>query len=188
MADVAILRNVGGLVFDATLKEAHTSEIEVTRNPIETGADVADHMYVKPKKVTISAGVTDDPLYVSTNDLFTGTSRTQAAFDLLVSLQESGEPFDIQTGLRLYQSMMCLSIRTEQDKDTTRVLFFEAEFEEVRIVSTQTVTYPPRKVGPTKRQASQTVQKGQQQGSQVTDTTKKGSLLAMAAGILKGGK
>lgn len=176
MANVAILRNVGGLVFDATLREAHTLSIEVTENPIETGSEVADHMFVKPKRLTISAGVSDTPLHSSAQDQFAGPSRTTAAFNLLESLQESGEPFNIQTGLKLYTNMMCTEIRAEQDKDTDSVLFFEADFKEAIIVSTQTVTYPPRAAGKTTRQASQTIQKGQQQGTQVTDPNKQASV------------
>lgn len=174
---VAILRNMGGLVFDATIREAHTHSIEVTRNPIETGSEVSDHMYVKPKKVTIAAAVSNNPLHQIANDQFAGKSRSQAALALLDSLQESGEPFFIQTGLKFYSNMMCTEVRTEQDKDTEEILFFEADCEEVFIVSTQTVTYPPRLAGKTTRQGSQTVQKGKQQGDQVTSTSTHSSLL-----------
>lgn len=170
---VAILRNVGGLVFDATLREAHTSEIELTENPIELGSEVSDHMYVKPKKLTICAGVSNTTLHDLVDDQFAGDSRMQAAFDLLTNLQESGEPFSIQTGLRFYPQMMCLCIRAEQDKDTDDVLYFEADFKAVEIVSTQTVTYTPKKV----RTGTAPKKKGEQQGTQVTDKQKQQSLL-----------
>ena len=173
---MTIIRSVGGLVFDATFRESHTSEIEVTENPIETGSMVSDHMYVKPAKLTIAAGVSNSPLYTSADDQFGGNSRTQAAFNLLQNLQQSGEPFSVQTGLTLYNNMMCKAIRSDQDKDTSEVFEFEADFVGVNIVSTQTVTYPTRAAGKTMHQASQTISKGQQQGTQVTDPNKKKQL------------
>lgn len=174
---VAILRNVGGLVFDATLKEGHQLEIDVTENPIETGSSVADNMYVKVPKITVTAGVGNTLLHNLLNDPFSGSNRAQAAFDALTALQVSGEPFAVQTGLRFYPTMMCKSIRAEQDKDTDAVLFFEADFVGVNIVGTETVSYTPRAAGATSRQAAKTKNKGEQQGTQVPDS-KKGSLLA----------
>lgn len=166
MANISIIRSVGGFVFDATFRESHTSEIEVTDNPVEIDSDVNDNMYVKPYKLTIAAGVSNSPLRVSGNDPFAGTNRAQAAFVALKALQASGEPFSIQTGLILYDNMMLLTIRATQDKDTDEVLDFEADFKGVNIVGTQVVTYPPRAPGKTTHQASKTDSKGEKQGTQ----------------------
>jgi hypothetical protein len=185
---IAIIRSVGGLVFDATFEETHQSELEVTDNPVETGVVVSDHAFMKPLRVTISAGVSDVLLNPRNADPFaTGGSRSRQAFDLLKKLQASAEPFDVQTGLRLYQNMICTNIRTSQDKDTANVLVFEAELREVIIVSTQTVTYPPRKAGSTTRQGKAKTQKGEQQGSQVAETNKKQSILKKLVSALGGG-
>ena len=54
---VSIVRNVGGLIFDATFSEQHKVELEVTDNPVERGAPVTDHARMKPVSVTIKAGV-----------------------------------------------------------------------------------------------------------------------------------
>ena len=56
---VAIIRSMGGLVFDAVFEETHESELEITDDPVETGASVSDHAYMLPLKLTISAGVSD---------------------------------------------------------------------------------------------------------------------------------
>lgn len=180
---VAIIRSVGGLVFDATFKEHHESPAEVTENPVETGVSVADHMFMKPLRCTISAGVSDVQVNPRKNDPFGGgSSRSQMAFNMLSILQASFEPFDVQTGLKLYSNMVCTNITCEQDKDTAGAFIFEAELREVIMVSTQTVTYPPRAKGSTARQAGATKQRGQVQGTQVTDPNKqstvKKSLLA----------
>lgn len=186
---VAIIRSMGGLVFDAVFEETHQSDLEVTDNPVETGVVVSDHAYMNPLSVTLSAGVSDVVLnQINTTDVFASdASRSKKAFELLTELQKKAEPFDLQTGLKLYKNMICKSIRTSQDKDTANVLVFEATLREVLIVYTQAVKYPPRKAGGTKRQAGAKKDKGEQQGKEVTDQKQKASLLSKVKKAVTGG-
>lgn len=186
---VAIIRSMGGLVFDAVFEETHEADLEVTDNPVETGVVVSDHAFMKPLRVKISAGVSDTPLAAVTDDPFASDAgRSRRAFELLSELQKRAEPFDLQTGLKLYENMVCTSIRTSQDKDSSGALLFTAEMREVIIVYTQVVTYPPRKPGATKRQAGQKKDKGEQRGNEVTDKPKKQSLSKKLADAIGGKK
>lgn len=186
---VAIIRSMGGLVFDAVFEETHEADLEVTDNPVETGVVVSDHAFMKPLRVKISAGVSDTPLAVVADDPFASDAgRSRRAFELLTELQKRAEPFDLQTGLKLYENMVCTSIRTSQDKDSSGALLFTAELREVIIVYTQVVTYPPRKPGATKRQAGPKKDKGEQQGKEVTNPAKKKSLIKKGAEALWGKK
>lgn len=186
---VAIIRSMGGLVFDAVFEETHEAELEVTDNPVETGVVVSDHAFMKPLRVKISAGVSDTPLAAVTDDPFASDAgRSRRAFELLTELQKRAEPFDLQTGLKLYENMVCTSIRTSQDKDSSGALLFTAELREVIIVYTQVVTYPPRKPGATKRQAGPKKDKGEQQGKEVTNSAEKKSLIKKGADALWGKK
>lgn len=180
---VAILRQVGGLVFDSTFSEKHEVSAEITQNPVETGVNVADHMFMKPRRVTISAGVSDVHLSAITNDQFSGgSSRSQAAYNLLTQLQASFEPFNVQTGLKLYENFVVKTITCEQDKDTPYAFVFIAELEEVIFVSTQMVTLPPLASGSTQRQAGTPVQRGNVQPTQVTDPQKQQEIMDQATG------
>ena len=186
---VAIIRSMGGLVFDAVFEETHEADLEVTDNPVETGVVVSDHAFMKPLRVKISAGVSDTPLAVVTDDPFASDAgRSRRAFELLTELQKRAEPFAMQTGLKLYENMVCTSIRTSQDKDSSGALLFTAELREVIIVYTQVVTYPPRKPGATKRQAGPKKDKGEQQGKEVTNPAEKKSLIKKGADALWGKK
>lgn len=186
---VAIIRSMGGLVFDAVFEETHEADLEVTDNPVETGVVVSDHAFMKPLRVKISAGVSDTPLAAVTDDPFASDAgRSRRAFELLTELQKRAEPFDLQTGLKLYENMVCTSIRTSQDKDLSGALLFTAELREVIIVYTQVVTYPPRKPGATKRQAGPKKDKGEQQGKEVTEKPKKQSLSKKLADAIGGKK
>lgn len=182
---VAVIRSMGGLVFDAVFEETHEADLEVTDNPVETGVVVSDHAFMKPLRLSISAGVSDTPLAVVTDDPFASDAgRSRRAFEVLTELQRRAEPFAMQTGLKLYENMVITSIRTSQDKDTSGALFFTASLREVIIVNTETVKYPPRKPGATKRQAGPKKHKGEQQGKEVTDESKKKKLRESAAHAL----
>lgn len=161
---VAVLRSMGGIVFDAIFEETHASELEVTDNPVETGVTVSDHAFMRPLRLSLVGGVSDTPLQQAPGDPFASDAgRSKRAYELLTELQRKAEPFDVQTGLKLYSNMVCERINTSQDKDTANVLFFYADLREVIIVNTETVTYPPRKPGPTARQSGPTRRKGEQQ-------------------------
>ncbi|HUH47842.1 MAG TPA: hypothetical protein VLZ54_11860 [Arenibacter sp.] len=180
---------MGSLTFDAVFEEAHESELVVTDNPVETGVLVSDHAYMAPLKLIISAGVSDTPLRGPDspipNDPFASDSagRAQKAFDLLSELQKLAEPFEVQTGLKLYRNMVCTTIRTLQDKDTSGAFLFTATLREIIITYTQVVNYPPRKPGPTQRQASAKKTRGEQQSVPVEEKRK--SALVKLLGFIK---
>lgn len=144
-----VSRNIGGYVFDAVISEEHTSELEVTDSPVETGESISDHAYMKPKKLKIVAGVSDvilNPLtrFSGADKFGAGDSRSVTAFKLLQELQETREPFNVQTGLKLYSNMVITSLSVTQDKESAKAAMFECHLREVIIVETQTVKYPPR--------------------------------------------
>lgn len=184
---VSVLRSMGGLVFDAVFEESHESELQVTDNPVETGVIVSDHAFMKPLRLSITAGVTATPLRKSVTDPFgQGDDRPRRAFELLTELQSLAEPFDVQTGFKLYKNMVCTSIRTAQDKATANAFVFSAELREVLIVNTHWVSYRQLKDKATKQQASKKKEKGEQQGKVVTNTATKKKLkesLSSKAGV-----
>jgi len=215
---VAVIRSMSGLAFDAVFEETHEADLEVTDNPVETGVVVSDHAFMKPLKVTISAGVSDTPLAgwgggfqinagalvgggtgegkdfwsrnVTRDPFASDTSRSKRAYELLTELQKRAEPFDLQTGLKLYKNMVITSIRTSQDKDTSGALLFTAELREVIVVKTKIMKYEllaPRP-GPTARQAKPMKHKGEQQGKEVTSETEKKKLKGSLADALGIGK
>lgn len=166
---VTIHRAIGELTFDATFQEDHTAELEVTDNPIETGALVSDHAFMRPLRVEITAGVSDI-LTPSGNPAYGGGSgRAQTAYQLLTELQKSAEPFIVQTGLKVYENMVCESIRTAQERDSAHILYFTASLREVLIVETESTTYPPRAAGSTTQQASKPVNRGEIQGQRLAE-------------------
>lgn len=172
---VAVVRKFDSMIFDATISENHVSELEVTDSPIETGQSISDHAFMKPLTLKISASVSDvvlNPFKRFGSGLtFSGsTKRSKKAFEMLQELQAKAEPFDIQTGLKLYKNMVISRLSATQDKDSGQILNVDIDAREVIIVSTATVTYPSRTKA---KQAQQTNSKGTQQSDKVENQPEK---------------
>jgi hypothetical protein len=100
------------------------------------------------------------------------STRCQRAYRQLRALQKSAVPFQVQTGYELYDDMVIEDFDTEQDKDTGAVLYFKAALKQILIVGTETVTFPPRKAGKTKRQAAKKADGGEKKAPAVDDANK----------------
>ncbi|AOJ86732.1 hypothetical protein WS87_08625 [Burkholderia sp. MSMB0856] len=48
---------IGTITLDVVQEESHTSDLEITENPVESGAEVADHAFLKPSEVVVSGMV-----------------------------------------------------------------------------------------------------------------------------------
>ncbi len=160
--------------FDVVEVEETALETEVTDNPVETGVSIADHAFDKPVKLTITAAVSDLPPPGKGQDAFAavGTSRSLAAYAWLDQVRRAHEPFSVQTGLAMFPSMIITSLRTKQDKDTSRVLKFTVELREIVYVFTQTVIYPAKQPK-TKRAVAPTKDDGNKDSGELTDADKK---------------
>ena len=145
-------KSIGGIQLDAVLSESHNNEVSLTTNPVEIGADITDHAVVKPKKINMLAQVSDTPLGLAAFgkivDLVTGLfgtstgeniTRSNAAYNAIVQLQEAREPIELQTKLRLYTNMIITSVKTQQDKSTSRIVRMSIDLQEVLIVTSEVV-------------------------------------------------
>ncbi len=170
--------------FDAVIRESHHSELEVTDNPLETGVVVSDHAFMRPDRLEVEAMVGDVWLHAldengqPVKDTWQSEAgRSVSAFALIQELQRTAVPFNIQTGLRLYQNMVVVSLDADQDASTASALLFRAQLREIIRATTETVTYPPRKAGKPKRQASKKVSAGEKQAVAPATEAKKQSIL-----------
>lgn len=132
-----IQRNIGGFVADITITEEHSDETVITEHPVEQGAEITDHSYLRPGTVTITAGWSNsspgalgDPAYV------------QNIYAALLALRATRQPFNVVTGKRSYTNMLFKRISTTTDEKTENAMIITAELQEILIATTQTVTTP----------------------------------------------
>lgn len=50
-------RNIGKFILDGTQNENNKSNLRITKNPVESGANVADHAILEPKQITIKGHI-----------------------------------------------------------------------------------------------------------------------------------
>lgn len=123
-------RSIGPVKVDAVIKEIIESRLRITEMPIEFGADVTDHAYVEPMRITIE-GIIGGSLLSSSSG---GRAIAVAAWQALKALQQSREPFTLISGLDVHRNILIESLIAERDKDHSMVLKFTAELRQVQIV------------------------------------------------------
>jgi hypothetical protein len=125
----ALSRSIGPIPVDVVVREQHESNLVITMNPVEFGSAVSDHAYAEPKKLILDAVMGSR----------TGPNSIPAAYQSLVRLQETREPFDVVTGLMIYRNMLVERLTVQRDSRMAAILYFTAELREVIIVDTETV-------------------------------------------------
>lgn len=174
--------------FDAVVRESHESEISITENPIEGGSPAHDHAVILPKRYEMEGRVSDSPMPSGGAAVFgTEGRRSVTAFEMLIGLQESREVFTVLTGLKRYTNMMLKKITTVQDAGTAEVLDFTAQLQQVRIVNTEIVTFPPRRPGKTKKQGDKKTEGGEKK-AEAPKPVDRASLLTKLKDYMSGGE
>jgi hypothetical protein len=131
-------RNIAGFIADVTIREDHEDELIVTDNPVEQGADVTDHSYKAPARLTIDVGYSN-----SSPNSFGDPNYVQNVYAQFLALQASRQPFEVITGKRFYRNMVILMLHTVTDEATENVLLLTVRMREIILVDTQTVSVPP---------------------------------------------
>lgn len=123
MSCILVNRAIGGVFVDVVISEEHESSMTIAEHPVERGAKISDHAWQERKRVTMEGVV--------------GAARSVSAYQQLLAVQQTAEPFSLVTGLMVYQDMLIERITVTRDKEHPRVLKFAAELSEVRIVNTE---------------------------------------------------
>lgn len=172
----------GVVEFDAdlTISEQHERSSVVTDHPVESGANVSDHVIVQPERVILRGFVTDSTAAVFAADEGTGgePGRTQDAFDVLDQLAASREPMDVVTGRKEYSSMVIT--RLDLPRERPNSMQFTIELQQVKIVDsadgTLLAAVADAAIGETGDAATQDrvageVNRGRQQAREASEST-----------------
>ena len=145
MADtqtVGIRTRIGGLYFQAILKEDHNSKLRITEHPVETGANIADHAFLEPQSLSIEIGMSDAAAYLSSS--FIGENCSVDAFTTLKKMQASRQPLTVITRLATYQNMLIETLTSPVDFKNFRGMRATVGLREIITAATATVVMPDR--------------------------------------------
>lgn len=116
-------RSFGGFSGYVTLTESSIDEIEITQQPVQQGAPIADHAFKKPNSLSIQIK--------KTGSLFTSLS---SLYQQLLTLQSSFVPFTVTTPKRTYTNMLMKTLGVTTDKTTENCIAINIAFQNVILV------------------------------------------------------
>lgn len=149
--------NIGGIDVQVDLEETHESILEVTQHPVEDGADITDHSYMRPVELVMRCGwsnaqgipnpITNFAAAQSLVKTVFNKDSTESASDFVTGvymqlrkLQSSRELITINTSLLNYASMLITSLQVTRDQRTASVLMVTASFRQVILVAPKSTT------------------------------------------------
>ena len=174
MARQAKIPQLGSLMADCWLAEEHGREMEITENPIEFGAPITDHAFVKPRELVVEFGVTNTPL--TENLIFgaSGTDRIERAREILFKFQDDKTFLSVQTltGGR-YERLLIQSVNWRTDSMNPQSVTYALKLKEVKITQTQTTTYTPLPAEERVAQQTSATKKAGEKSAKKLDATAK---------------
>lgn len=125
-------RRIASFTAMCVVEEVGRDELEITKHPVQDGAMISDHAYVKAADLTIKVLFDDDQLPLD------------EIYKQLLELQASRLLFDVVTGKRIYKNMLMKSLSQTTDAEKENILSIDMALEEIIIVQVEVATVPPR--------------------------------------------
>lgn len=146
---------IGDVAIDCTVTETHTATATVTKHPVESGANITDHIRPEPVQLSVTGIVSDTPIgskqiqraidaggaKVQITESETPTSAVgfgRTAWAKLEAIRVAAKPVKVTTRDRTYESMALTSLTVPKEAKNGGALYFTAQFEQVRIVFNRT--------------------------------------------------
>lgn len=136
---------IGEIELDAILNESASTAARITKNPVENGADINDHIIIDPMSFSVSGVVSN----VSSNiiqavstipSIFANKTKSQIAWDELLELQANRQPFTLVQGLKTYNNVVIQSLSESQDVNTANALYVNIALRELILGGTEELT------------------------------------------------
>lgn len=122
-------------VFDAVIRAHHNQSLQITEHPIQVGANISDHAYLMPFRLSLEIGVSD-AMDAYAAGMWSGSqSKSVAAYQTLLALQAARVFITVSTRLKTYTNMMIESISPEEDLRTVASLRATITFKQVFTVA-----------------------------------------------------
>jgi hypothetical protein len=103
-----------------TVTENTIDAIEITQQPVQQGANIADHAFKKPTTLSIQIAFSSSL-----------TQSLATIYKNLLVLQSSFQPFNVVTPKRTYYSMLFASLGQTTDKQKENILSINASFQQI---------------------------------------------------------
>lgn len=131
---------IGVIEIDATTDESHVYTSEATQFPVESKANITDHVIEKPFTMTMAGvtaerGLTGFGLLGQVPQVLSGNDRIIEVRDALKDLQASRQPVTVVTGLDTKENMVIIGLTFARDASTGKKLVYDISFQQIFTVA-----------------------------------------------------
>lgn len=158
-----------------TITESTVDAVEITQQPVQQGANIADHAFKKPVSFSIQILFTANILPGLSLSGISPPQSLSTIYQNLLALQNSFQPFNCTTPKRTYYNMLFASLGMTTDKNTENSLSINASFQQI-------ITVP---VGITTVSRSQLANPGSNGATQGAGTKTVESIASKTVGAIK---
>lgn len=126
-------RSIGTIVPQVVIEEQAIDDLFITSHPVERGANITDHAVKQPVQLLMRCGWS----YSGTLTNITSSGLApgpREAYQALLDLQDSRQPFDVVTPKRTYKNMLIKRLTQTTATDSENALLVEVEMQEVILV------------------------------------------------------
>ncbi|ENK6891563.1 phage baseplate protein [Escherichia albertii] len=153
------IQNYQAIVFDAVTDTGIRRQADITSYPVESGAEVSDHVQIKNTTFKLSGIITETPIRLEKDLLYSAGvngTRISQAIEYLDKIFDGRQPITLVTEHKVYENVILSGI--SYDYKSEFAMQFDLEFEQIRLVSKAEVnviatkTQSNRSVGGTVKQ------------------------------------
>jgi hypothetical protein len=126
-------------VFDAVVRINHNQRIRITEHPVQTGANISDHAYIEPARVTLDIRMSDAMDSYSAGMWNGGPTKSVSAYQTLLALGFARSLLVLTTRLRTYTNVVIENIEADDTVKTIYGLSCRVTFKEIFLANTQTI-------------------------------------------------
>lgn len=135
-ASDSYIQSYQALTFDSTPSTGIRRQADVTSYPVESGANVSDHVQIRNNTFKLSGMITETPIRAVRDLLYsTGVNGTRIsqAITYLDQIFDARQPIILITEHKVYENVILTGI--SYDYKSEHAMQFDLEFEQVRLVS-----------------------------------------------------
>ena len=151
-------------VISAIPEEDHVAQVGTSDYPIETGATLTDHAFIKPIQLTITGLVSS--LFAINAGSLVGTYRDKEAWQQMLQLLDRRSFVTAVTTLAEYENMIIESIEARKNsQEGIGGLRFSMQLKQVLVANTQSTRLPSNQISGAATNRASTINGGDKQSA-----------------------
>ncbi|EPT9214008.1 phage baseplate protein, partial [Enterobacter hormaechei] len=126
------IQNYQAIVFDAVTDTGIRRQADITSYPVESGAEVSDHVQIKNNTFKLSGIISETPVRLEKDLLYSAGvngTRISQAIEYLDKMFDSRQPITLVTEHKVYENVILSGI--SYDYKSEYAMQFDLEFEQI---------------------------------------------------------